>query len=347
MGRPVGILAVCLVPLVLQACLPSSQKENRRDLSPADSAAAALAEAVPVDTLAAVWTAQAPEADPIPVPSSLAWVGDALAVVETQQGSLRRFSAAGAYLDRTDLPAESIPYGAGVRGDTVVVLARARGALLWVLPGGGVVREVPAPAGATAALAAPGLLAARVGGGPGGQAPALVRLDERGAEVARQPLAGAAWRSVGFLRSWEGDVAALSGYRPVVDRVDVAGAGLGRADTVALSGFFSPQLVRSAQFMRGEVDEPPLLSSSADVLGGRLFVLNLRSDHVRVDVYDRDGRLQRVLVSPARGLETDVAMDLAVRRNEGAVELAVLMVRPPGVLQTPENRILLFRWADR
>ncbi|WP_420456271.1 hypothetical protein [Rubrivirga sp.] len=335
------------MPLAFQACLPSSQKENSRAISAADSASVALAETVLIDTLAEVWTARAPQADPMPVPMTLAWVGDTLAVVETQEPSVRRFSTGGGYVDRTDLPAESYPYGAGVRGDTVVVLARGRGALLWVVPGQGVVREVPAPAGATAAVAAPGLLAVRVGGGPDTLAPAVVRLDERGAEVGRRALAGPAWRSVGFLRVWEGDLAALSGYRPVVDRVGLEGAGLGRADTLALVGFSSPQLPRSAQFMRQEVDEPPLLMSSADVLGGRLFVLNLRSDHVRVDVYDRDGRLQRVLVSPTRGLETDVALDLAVRRSGGAVELAVLMSRPPGVLQTPESRVVLYRWRDR
>lgn len=338
-------LAACLVSLALQACLPSSQRENSRDLAPSDSAAQAIAQAVPVDTLAEVWTARAPEADPMPVPSTLAWVGDALAVVETQEGSLRRFGADGRYLDRTDLPAGSFPYLAGIRGDTVVVLARGGPSLLWVVPGQGVVREVAAPTGATAALATDGVLAVRVGGGPDSLAPAVVRLDETGAETARRPLPGSAWRSVGFLREWDGRIVALSGYRPVVDRLEGPEAGgLSDADTLALGGFYSPQLVRSAQFMRGEVDEPPLLTSSAAALAGRLFVLNMRSDHVRIDVYGREGELERILVSPARGLELDVAQDLAVRRGPGgAVEIAVLMARPPGVFQTPENRVVLFR----
>ena len=340
MTRRAALAAV----LALAGCLPSSQKQNSRAISPADSASAALAEVAPVDTLDEVWTARAPEADPMPVPSSLGWAGDVLAVVESQEGSVRRFSGAGAYLDRTDLPAGSYPYFAGARGDTVVVFARGRSALLWAVPGAGVAREVPTPAGATNALAAPGLLAARVGGGPDADAPAVVRLSETGAETARQPLPGPAWRSVGFLRVWDGRLAALSGYRPVVDRVDVAD-GLGPADTLALAGFASPQLVRSAQYARGEVDEPPLLTSSAAALDGRLFVLNLRSDHVRVDVYDRDGRLERVLVSPSRGLEIDVALDLAARRGpDGDVELAVLLARPPGVFQTPESRVVLYRW---
>ena len=346
MGRRLGTLAACLVPLALQACLPSSQKENSRALAAADSAAQAIAEAVPVDTLAQAWTARAPEADPMPVPSTIAWVDGALAVVETQEGSIRRFSAEGVYRDRTDLPAGSFPYGAGVRGDTLVVLARGTPALLWVVPGEGVAREVPAPVGSTVALATRDVLAVRLGGGPDALAPAVVRLDEQGRETARQALPGSGWRSVGFLRWWRDRVVALSGYRPVVDRLEPAEAGgLSVADTLALTGFYSPQLVRSAQFMRDEVDEPPLLTSSAAALLGRLFVLNLRSDEVRVDVYDRRGQLERVLVSPTRGLEVDVAHDLAVRRApDGAVELAVLMVRPPGVLQTPESRVVLFRW---
>ena len=89
-----------------------------------------FAEAVPVDTLAQVWTARAPEADPMTVPSTIAWVGEALAVVETQEGSVRRFSAEGDYRDRTDVPTGSFPYGAGVRGDTLVVLARGTPPLL-------------------------------------------------------------------------------------------------------------------------------------------------------------------------------------------------------------------------
>ena len=344
-----------LACLALAGCLPSSQRELDRGISAADSASAALAAAVPTDTLAMGWTATTPEASPMRLPTTLAWLGDTLAVVETGDGSLRRFAATGAYVDATALPAEGFPYLAGVRGDTVVVLARGAGELWWAVPGEGVVRRVPAPPDARAALAAPGRLAVRVGGGPETDepqpAPAVVELGEGGRVVSRTPLPGSAWRSVGFLRTWGDRLMALSGYRPIVDLLPdpsnavASGPGAARVDTLALVGFDSPQLVRSAQFQRGDVSEPPLLASSAAALGDRLFVLNLRDDHVRIDVYGRDGRLQRVLVSPGERIPTQpVALDLAVRQRGEAVEIAVLRSRPPGLLQAPASEVALYRW---
>ena len=336
-------LAALAALAVLAGCLPSSQKQNSRAVSPADSASTALAATVPVDSLTLAWSAAAPADDPMPVPSSMAWLGDALAVVETQEGSIRRFRD-GAYLDRTDLEAESFPYAAGARGDSLVVLARGRNEIQWVVPGEGVARRVPAPASANAALAMGGGVYVRVGGGPDTLAPAVLRLDASGLEVARVALPGAAWRSVGFLRAWGDSILALSGYRPVVDVV--RGGRVLEVDTLALVGFASPQLPRSAQFQRGEVTEPPLLSSSAAAVGDRLFVLNLRTDHVRVDVYGRDGRLERVLASRrVRGPETVFALDVAVRAvGDGGLEVAVLFSRPPGLMRSPDSRVDVYRW---
>ena len=324
---------------VLAGCLPSSQKELDRTVSAADSASAAVAAGVPVDTLAVAWTTSPPEGA-VRLPTTLAWLGGTLAVVETGDGAVHRFTAGGQYVDATALPADGFPYLAGVRGDTVVVLARGPGELWWVVPGRGVVRRAPAPTGASAAAAGPGRLAVRVGGGTGGDAPAVVALDEQGRAVSRTPLAGAPWRSVGFLRPWGDSLLALSGYRPVVDVV----AG-GTADTLALVGFDSPQFVRSAQFARGDVDEPPLLASSAAALGDRLFVLNQRGDHVRIDVYGRDGRLRHALVSPGPPDPVQpVALDLAVRESGGAVGIAVLRSHPPGLLRASSSEVVLYRW---
>ncbi len=335
-----SFLAAALICL-LAGCLPTSQREADRSVSPADSASAALAARTPVDTLEVAWTASPPE--PMRLASTISWQDNGLAVVETGQGSVQRFTAAGAFRDATPLPDGGYPYGAGTRGDTLVALARGPSELWWIVPGRGVVKRVPAPAGATAALAAPGRLAVRVGGGPDTLAPAIVRLDERGSEVGRTPLAGPAWRSVGFLRVWGDTLLALSGYRPVLDRVTESGA-----DTLALVGFDSPQMARSAQFTRGEAGEPPLLAASAAALGDQLFVLNLRDDHLRIDVYGRDGRLQRVLVEPRPWQPLrPVPLDLAVRTlgpRQRGVEIAVLRARPPGLLREGAGAVALYRW---
>ena len=105
-------------------------------------------------------------------------------------------------------------------------------------------------------------------------------------------------------------------------------------DTLALVGFDSPQMVRSHRFLLGEVDQPPLLTSSAAVAGGRLFALNLRGDHVRVDVYGLDGRLERALVYFAQGAAG--ARD-GVSRSERVVGASA---RPTTAPPSPgENRV--------
>ena len=323
---------------VLSGCLPSDQKELDRSVSAADSASVALAAVTVVDTLSTVWTASPPQ--PMRLPTTISWLGDAIAVVETGEGSVQRFTADGAFLDATPLPTEGYPYAAGTRGDTLVALARGPSELWWVVPGRGVVKRVPTPAGAHNAFADDRRLAVRLGGGPDPLAPVVAWLDEAGAETARAALPGPAWRSVGFLRAWGDTLLALSGYRPILDRVTEAGT-----DTLALVGFDSPQLARSAQFMRGDAGEPPLLTASAVAVGDRLFVLNLRDDHLRIDVYGRDGRLERVLVEsgPWQPLRP-VPLDLAVRTVGGATEIAVLRAQPPGLLREGAGAVTLYRW---
>lgn len=337
-------LLVALAAVVgLTGCLPGSGRKNDRALSPADSASIELAATVPVDTLELAWTARAPDDDPMPLPTSLGWMGDGrLAVVETQVGSIRVFGSDGTYQSRIDLPEQSYPYFAGAAGDAVAVLARGSGDVLWAVPGDGVVQEVPVGVSALNAWASSpsGPMAVRFGGGTSDEPAEIRQLDAEGTVLQTTPLPEA-WRASGFLRAWGDTTVALSGYRPVVDLV-----ANGQADTLALQGFDSPQLPRSAQFMRGDANEPPLLTSSADVLGDHLYVLNLRGDHVRVDVYGRDGVLQRVLVSPRPWqVLQHVAFDMSARRKpDGTVELAVLMQRSRGVIQQADAFLALYRW---
>ncbi|GAB5536408.1 MAG: hypothetical protein Rubg2KO_26570 [Rubricoccaceae bacterium] len=339
-------LAITLAAVVgLTGCLPGSGRKNDRDLSPADSASIELAATVPVDTLALAWTARAPEDDPMPLPTSLGWMDDGrLAVVETQVGSIRIFGADSTYQDRIDLPEQSYPYFAGAAGDAVAVLARGTGSVLWAVPGDGVVREVSVGEGALNAWATSpdgGTISVRFGGGTSDDPAEVQQLDAEGRPLRTVPLPNA-WRASGFVRGWGAfTTVALSGYRPVVDLIQDQ-----RADTLALQGFDSPQLPRSAQFMRGDANEPPLLTSSADALGDHLYVLNLRGDHVRVDVYGRDGVLQRILVSPRPWqVLQHVALDISARRQaDGTVELAVLMQRSRGVIQPADAFLVLYRW---
>ncbi len=318
----------------LTGCLPSSQRATDRSLLASDSASVALAAGVAVDSLALVWSVT----PPLSLATGVAWTGDTLAVVETQDGALLRFSSAGDALGTEPLAAGRFPYLAGTDGAAVVVLARGASRLAWSTG-----RTLAVPPGATAAFVRGPLVLVRLGGGDSDEAGAVVRLDPRtGREVARHAISGAPWRAAGYLRPWGDAVLALSGYRPVAD-VWTPGAGA-VLDTLAFAGFDSPLLARSAAFGRGDADQPPLLAASAAALGDSLYVLNLREDHTRVDVYARDGRLVRVLAGPRAPPEV-VPMDLAVRRAPGgAVEIAVVGARPAGLGQSSAARLSLFRW---
>ncbi|OZC04050.1 hypothetical protein [Rubricoccus marinus] len=352
------LAALALVPLLaLTACLPGSGRQNTRALAPADSAAAGLASAVPVDSLVEVWSL--PMGEVAEVPSNIAWIqpdsasGARLAVVETKNGAVHTVSASGERGPVWSVGEERYPYLAGVVGDTVVVLSRGVPALEWVTASG-VARSVPVPEGATAAFVDRTRTIVRVGGGPSEVSPALVSLSASGDETGRFTFAQP-WRAWGFVRPWGDSVLALSGYRPVADVLTPEASGAGALDTLAFAGFDSPQLVRSYQFMTGEVDEPPLLSPAAAALGERLYVLNVRSERVRIDVYDRRGQLVRVLQGAvplsAEGKQQVLDVypaDLAVRQTaSGAVEIALLMKRDRGLFQRADARVLLYRWAPQ
>lgn len=342
--------ALCVLSTLIAGCLPSSQRQNDRSMSAADSASVAFAETVATDTLALAWEAAARPDDPMPLPTTIAWAGEGegarLVVVETQEGSIRLWTPSGRQGKRIDVGGgdESYPYLAGVRGDTVAVLERGQSRIAFVpLDSSGAVRRIPVPADAGAALVTDSDIFVRTGGGATEEAPQLLRLSEAGQTEARFAFRGQPWRAFGFLRAWGDRVLALSGYRPVVD---VWQPGLdARLDTLALTGFSSPELPRSAQFMRDDVDEPPLLTSSASALGKNLFVLNMRDNHVRVDVYGTDGVLRRVLVSPGPWQTLAyIPVDVAVREIGATVEIAVLLQRPSGVIQRADNRVVLYRW---
>ncbi len=358
--RPLGAphfpfnLSILLPFLLLLGCLPSSGRKNDRSMSAADSASVRFAATVPVDSLELGWEAAARPDDPMPLPTTLGWVGEGdtakIAVVETQGASIRLFTASGRVSRHiaTGGGAESYPYLAGVRGDSAVVLERGTHRLAFVpLDSSGVARRIPVPDSAAAALVTDSSIYVRTGGGAEGHPAFLMRLGARGQVVETHAFRGQPWRAAGFLRDWNGRVLALSGYRPVIDVLAPGAGPRAPLDTLALGGFSSPELMRSAQFMRGDVEQPPLLTSTAAALGDRLFVVNMRDDHVRIDVYDASGRLQRVLVQrkPWTSLQY-FPVDMDVRQVGGTVEFAVLMQRPSGLVQQADSRVLLYRWQE-
>ncbi|MEM1057466.1 MAG: hypothetical protein AAGI52_18265 [Bacteroidota bacterium] len=346
--------ALLLSCALLAGCLPSSQRKNTRALAPSDSTSATLAEGVPVADLETVWTT--PLTELAATPTGITWIypdsSDAqLAVVETQDGAIHLIGSDGAIQDRWEVEG-SFPYLAGVTGDTVAVLARGSGRLDW-LTEAGVVASLDVPEDATAALVRPGGGAVvRIGGTIFETPAALVVLDADGSETSRYPIRSP-WRASGYVRAWGDSVLALSGYRPVADVLATTTEPGTPLDTLALAGFTNPQLVRSFQFMLGEVDEPPLLTSAAAALGDALYVLNLRTERIRVDVYNREGQLQRVLQGPiptgedGGNLVLDAyPADLAVRQTAVGPEIAVLLQRPRGLLQSADARVVLFRAGE-
>lgn len=346
---PAGALAALVLALLLAGCFGGPSRESAT-LFPSDSLSLEIEAAVPVDTLRLRWATGRPEGVPIPVATSLVFTpGGGLVVAETQRGSLHFWTADGAYAGAATFPETGTaryPYLVGTAGDALVVHSRGldRLEVLHAAPDGVVTveRTIALPEGAQGAA----LWGTGAGVRLGGDTPALVVVGPDGAVRSRHPIDAPAWRVHGFVRAWGDSLIGLSGYRPVVDMLP-AGRPDGRpADTLALAGFVSPQLRRSAQFVRGDAKEPPLLTSSAAPLGARLFVLNLRLDHTRIDVYGRDGRLERVLLSPQPWrISERYGVDLAARALPGGgAEFAVLTQRQPGLLQRTGFELLVYRW---
>ncbi|MFQ5569713.1 MAG: hypothetical protein ACE5G0_08555 [Rhodothermales bacterium] len=330
-----------LLAFTLAGCLPSScRRTESREISPADSLSRQIAGQMTPDTLRLAWQAAGPDAAPMEYPRTLLFGPDGhLYVSDAQRHSLYTFTAGGTFVEEQTWDGAAYPYLAGLRGDTLLVFNPDAHRLDFVLAGVSVHR-VPTPTDLPDApfqyvrATDDAIYFKTVGDNFRGY---LARLDNQGAMTARVTLPGPYWRHAGLLRTWDDALLSLSGFRPVIDVLspDLTAP----LDTLALVGFDSPMLARSYAFMHGDTYEAPLLSPSAVPVGDRLFVLNLRPGWLRIDVYDRAGRLQHILVQEDPGFNTQFyPMDLAVRAPEaGRYEIAVAMVKP-----VPE--IKLYRW---
>ena len=323
-----------LVTLALTGCLPSScQRGEQRALLPADSLSRSLAQTIDLDTLTAAWRTP-PGTDALAFPrTALFDAAGNVVVADAERAVLLVFGRDGALLREIAHDGFATPYLAGRRGDTLAVFNPTTRRIDFVLDGE-VMRTLPTPdevprSGTLqyAAVSNRAVFFKTLGDDFEGY---VARLDEAGRIEERTPLPGTVWRHAGLLRTWGDTLLSLSGFRPVVDRLHPDG----RLDTLALTGFDSPMLARSRQFLLDETNEAPLLIESAAPAGELLFVLNLRPGWLQIDAYDRTGHLQHRLIQPDPEYNKQFyPRDLAARRlPDGSYELAVVYTSPePGV----------------
>lgn len=320
-------------------CLPSAcNRTESRALLPADSLSRDIASELPVDTLR---TAGSFVGETLAYPRTLGYAPDGRLWVADSETEVILREASGAdslVLDAVAQLPGAVPWLAGFRGDTVAVYSPARHAMLLIAADGAVLDTVslggdrPARGAFTwAAADSAGFMVKVLAEDFDGY---VARLDRSGAVVESRPLPGPTWLHAGLLRPWGARVASLRGYLPAID----IWAG-GNIDSLSLVGFDSPMLSRTRSFLLGDVNQPPLITSSAAPVGDRLFVLNMRPGWLRVDVFDESGRLLHILTQPDPEFRQEYfPTDIAVRRlAEGGYELAVSLVQP-------EARVDRYRW---
>lgn len=332
--RALPSLPLVLLALSLQGCLPyACNRMESRVLSPEDSLSRAFADAIPVDTLVPTGVL----AGPFEYPRTVGFAPDGtLYVTDAGAHRLHRVDPDGAERILA-LDTLRYPYLAGFVGPSPAVYSpdahvlffvqplHPTGELMisawWHVPDEGPERDGLRYATVSAGEEHAGIWLKVLGPDYPGF---LGRVDSTETFVERIPLPGPYWRHAGLLRTWMDVPLSLSGYLPLVHRIRD-----GRLDSLALFGFDSPMLARTRQYLRGDVDAPPLLTAAAAPVDSMLYVLNMRPGWLRVDVFDRHGRLRQVLVEPDPGFNKDFyPTDLAVRRTQAGIEMAVAVVEP-------------------
>lgn len=323
--------------LSIAGCFPSScRREEPRALFPSDSLSRQIAEATPVDTLRLLWSTHGSEELPLMYPRTVQFGPNGEIIVsDVELNRILVFEQQGTLITTIRNDRFSFPYLVGQRGDTLLVHNPEQTRIDFVV-GEAIVHSIDTPGGSDnhalqyATVSDNGFYL-KTASEKGSY---LLSLDTRGQVTRSDTLNGPHWRYAGLLKTWGDSLLSLSGYRPVVDVLTPGG----QLDTMALVGFDSPMLARSRAFMLGEVDEPPLLSASAAAEGPFLFVLNLRPGWLRIDVYDQNGRLKRVLSeanpTPNRNF---YPVDLDVFREPDDSYLFAL------VTVSPNPRLLLYR----
>ncbi len=332
-----------LVLLGVSGCLPfSCQPRESNALYPSDSLSRRVAQASPVDTLTLAWVTQGEGGEQLEYPRTLRFGPEGrIFVSDIEKNQIFEFLPDGILQRTYSSLSYDTPYLAGIQNDTLLVFNPKAGRIdMTVGEESFVYMELPPESTDPDLLNYVAGTSNRIyykvlGEGFDGY---LATLDRNGEVIARTRLTEPFWRYAGMLRLWGSSVVSLSAYRPVVDVLHPEG----RLDSLALRGFDSPMLPRSRAFAMGRINQPPMLTSSAAAAGASLFVLNLRPGWLRIDVFGRDGRLERRLVQANPGFERNFyPVDLDVRAPEaGRYEIAVAFYKP-------EPQIAMYTWNTR
>ncbi len=325
-----------LLLFFISGCLPTAcQRRESRALFPADSLSRQFAELTPVDTLSLVWETDGDIDQPLQYPRTVHFGdNDRIYASDVQGNKIYEFQASSGILNSIyDSPSFSFPYLAGVEGDTLLVFNPDAQRIDFIHEGRSVHQfstppEVPENQRLQyVTLHEDHVYYKVIGEDFDGY---VAKLDFSGTVLQKTALSGPLWRHAGMLRAWGDTLISLCAYRPVIDVISQGG----QLDTLLLSGFDSPMLPRSRAFVQGDISEPPLLSPSATVAGNRLFALNLRPGWLRIDQFDREGKLEKRLVQDMPSFsKAFYPIDLAARivsdslQNQ-SVELAILFVEP-------------------
>lgn len=339
------LLPLAVLTLLLSGCLPSGCNIGSSDgIAPSDSLSRARAAEVPADSLYRLHALTSTEAQPMSYPRSLRYQSSgALVVADAERNSLHVIAPDGTYDRELTSNAFDVPYLAGTTGDTLWVFNAGSDTVVGVaknrvLPDVGFSIERADEASLVYATAHPDAFYLKVLGEDIGST--LYQYDWSGTLQAERSLSQPYWRYAGFLRIQGDSLWSLSGFRPVVDRLplDLETASAS-PDTLALRGFDSPMLERSYAFLQGDTHEPPLLIPSATFADGRLFVLNVRSGWVQVDVFGRDGALQHRLIEANPQPNTDFfPHDLSVRAHDDGYHIAL-------AVSSPDPTVVTYRWT--
>lgn len=324
-------LTLLLLLIFVSGCLPTAcQRRESRALFPSDSLSRQLAELTPVDTLSLVWETSGNADQPLQYPRTVRFGDDDKIYASDVQGNkVYEFLSSGVLNRIHESSLFSFPYLVGVQGDTLMVLNPDAQRIDFMYDGRSV-KQISTPAEVPekqrlqyATIEGDDIYYKVIGEDFDSY---IAKLGMDGTVLEKTMLEGPLWRHAGMLRVWGDSLISLCGFRPVVDVVLPGG----QLDTMLLSGFDSPIFPRSLAFMRGDVDEPPLLSPSAAISGDELYALNIRPGWLRIDQFDRQGNLQRRLVQDVPSFRKDFyPIDLDVRiAADSTIEMAVLFVEP-------------------